>query len=224
MTHQTVRLTAALIIAAGTMGAASATAVTPSFDCKRAGTASERAICRIERLGFRDRALGQLYRRLMARLPAGQRAGLRKEQARWLAGRERACGAERVCLERRYEARIDALSRRAARTAGRSAFTGRYRATKGLGGYIYLIDMAGPRVMAELETVNPSTSHQCTMHMLTARLTGAVIRWSSPEARACVVTIVNKSGGVDVSGPPACQHHCGLSGFFSGFYRKGAAR
>lgn len=223
MTHHFARI-AALVIAAGIAGAAPARAVAPSFDCKRASTASERAICRIERLGFRDRALGQLYRGLMARLPAGQRAGLRKDQARWLAGRDRACGATRICLERRYEARIAALSRRAARTAGRGAFTGRYRATKGLGGYIYLIDMGGPSVMAELETVNPSTSHQCTMHMLNARLAGAVIRWSSPEARGCVVSIVNVSGGVEVSGPPACRVHCGVSGFFSGFYRKGAAR
>jgi uncharacterized protein YecT (DUF1311 family) len=221
MLRWTARIIALVIVTAA--AAAPARAIAPSFDCRRAASPSEHAICRIERLAFRDRALGRIFSHMMVRLRPGQRARLRREQARWIAERDRACGADRECLEKRYEARIAVLSGRAARLAGRSDFTGIFRATKGLSGYIYLIDLNGhpgrPNVMAELETVNPSTGHQCTMHMQKARRAGAVVRWASPEARGCVVTITNLRDGVEVSGPPACRYYCGASGFFSGFYR-----
>ena len=75
----------------------------PSFDCARAVTAVERAICADVELAVRDRALSLIYAGFPHHFPFG-RAG----QRRWLAERE-ACRSHE-CIRAAYDRRIAALA------------------------------------------------------------------------------------------------------------------
>lgn len=81
------------------------TRVAPSFDCARAGTQTEKAICRYDRLAELDRTLADTYTAFQGQLNADGRARLRAEQKSWLARRD-ACRADFLCLERAYEQRL----------------------------------------------------------------------------------------------------------------------
>lgn len=70
--------------------AATAPSPGPSFDCARAGTRVERAICADADLAAADRRLADLYRRQLA---TGDAAQLRRDQQDWLRQRNR-CESE----------------------------------------------------------------------------------------------------------------------------------
>ncbi|WP_460044556.1 lysozyme inhibitor LprI family protein [Pseudomonas sp. S2_H01] len=79
-----------------------------SFDCNKAGTADEKAICRDLVLNDKDVRMELLYsidRRFMG---MGARGALIDEQSDWLK-RRRACGAKTDCLNEQYDQRIAAL-------------------------------------------------------------------------------------------------------------------
>ncbi|UYN93159.1 MAG: DUF4163 domain-containing protein [Enhydrobacter sp.] len=82
----------------------------PSFDCARASTAVERAICEDAALGRADRDLAAAYAALGGRLNGAARDHLRQDQLRWIAARNDACAHDTdgiaVCLKNRYGARI----------------------------------------------------------------------------------------------------------------------
>jgi uncharacterized protein YjbI with pentapeptide repeats len=105
----------------------------PAFDCSRARSRAERAICAEDayELRYLDRSLGAVYRRAVAADPA-----VAVRQRAWLAERER-CAP--TCLPRMYEARIGELiagmgtpawarpGARALFVSGRTAFDGSFR-------------------------------------------------------------------------------------------------
>jgi uncharacterized protein YecT (DUF1311 family) len=82
----------------------------PSFDCARASTAVEHAICA-------DRALARLDRRVSEAYVAGltraadeaAKAAARRAQREWLAMRDKTCAAQADCLARVYADRLKAL-------------------------------------------------------------------------------------------------------------------
>ncbi len=84
------------------------TARAASFDCARARSTDERAICGNRVLEDRDVELSVLYGLIQKLVPMGSRDAIRREQAQWLAGRGR-CGADVPCLRRAYDRRIAAL-------------------------------------------------------------------------------------------------------------------
>ena len=77
----------------------------PSFDCARAGTATEGAICAVPALAALDRALDAAYR---AALPSGGDR-LRARQRAFIEDRDR-CGASAACLTARMRDRLAALT------------------------------------------------------------------------------------------------------------------
>jgi uncharacterized protein len=83
-------------------------AASPSFDCARAGTASEHAICASPTLSTLDRALADAYRAARAGAGADMRDRIRAEQIAWLRDRD-ACGADPACLAARMQERVAAL-------------------------------------------------------------------------------------------------------------------
>ena len=90
-----------------------ATPVKPSFACAPDQDTSEKAICNSQILAGLDRSVALAYRRARERTgdtPAGDEA-LRKEQADWIAERDR-CKADENCLILRMGDRIDALMQR----------------------------------------------------------------------------------------------------------------
>src|SRR5262245_63893848 len=78
------------------LGPASSPAYAQSFDCAKARTAVETAICADASLQAQDVQLAQTYARVLAALQARnpeKAAQLRDEQRRWVQERERSCAA-----------------------------------------------------------------------------------------------------------------------------------
>ena len=92
---------AALLLVGGRAQAA-------SFDCAKAGTPDERAVCADPGLGDLDSRLAGLLDLDEGTVAMGQRGDMQDEQAAWLRTRA-ACGAGRSCLRARYETRLKAV-------------------------------------------------------------------------------------------------------------------
>ena len=93
----------ALTLAAGTASAA-------SFDCSRARTPDEKAICANMALNDKDVRMSVLYDVNRHTMAMGGRGSLEDAQRQWLRDRK-ACGANRACLNRAYDRRLDDLDR-----------------------------------------------------------------------------------------------------------------
>lgn len=102
-----IALAVTLLIGQGVTPLAS-TAQAASFDCTRARSADERAICGNRVLEDRDVELSVLYGLITKLVPMGSRDSIRREQTQWLSQRGR-CGADIPCLRRTYDRRIAAL-------------------------------------------------------------------------------------------------------------------
>jgi uncharacterized protein len=74
-----------------------------SFDCLRAKTSTERAICGDEELSDLDEAFDVIFRGALS--DEGESQQIKTEQRQWLGVRN-ACGAGVECLRRAYESRI----------------------------------------------------------------------------------------------------------------------
>lgn len=96
-------LVVALGVSVGSLAEAS-----PSFDCRRASTASERAICASPRLASLDRALSAAYRQARRSAGGRLRSILLQDQRDWLSRRDR-CRTDRACLEIAMRERIAEL-------------------------------------------------------------------------------------------------------------------
>ena len=79
----------------------SASAAGPSFDCAKAASDSEQAICASPRLARLDADLAVAYRARLAREPA-----ILQQQRAWLRGRDAACAKEAGCLRAFMSARL----------------------------------------------------------------------------------------------------------------------
>lgn len=80
-----------------------------SFDCQKAGSATEKAICSDVTLARLDRALGDAYTQAIA--STGDGGGVERiqnEQRAWVKKRD-ACGGDLSCLTAAYDARLKAL-------------------------------------------------------------------------------------------------------------------
>lgn len=84
----------------------------PSFDCRKARTFVEKAICRSRTLSAKDRTMDGLYHNFIAEYREGGGEGtdispIVEEQRRWLARRDR-CRTS-ACLHAFYDKRIKDL-------------------------------------------------------------------------------------------------------------------
>lgn len=85
-----------------------ANAFAASFDCAKAATAVEKAICADNRLGRLDEVLAQNYRAMSAaNIGSGALANLRSTQRSWIATRNQCADAS--CIGKRYRERIDVI-------------------------------------------------------------------------------------------------------------------
>ncbi len=97
-------LTSALLGILGGSGAAAQA----SFDCAKAGTSVEHAICASAELSRLDRALAEAYAGARQGAGTAQRDAIRADQRRWLARRDR-CGGQPDCLANLMDRRIATL-------------------------------------------------------------------------------------------------------------------
>jgi uncharacterized protein len=98
-----------------------ASAQVASYDCAKAATATEHAICASPSLGRKDVIVASYYDLLLHLKPAIPGMAyrefddrLRGEQQQFLATRN-ACGADTACLEKHYDVRLAALRQTAVR-------------------------------------------------------------------------------------------------------------
>ena len=89
-------------------GAIPAQAAAPSFSCRGALRADERAICRSPLLSRQDRELSSAYLAIRHCKGMGGRDLFIGEQARWLKQRS-ACGSSTRCLSKLYSLRLAEL-------------------------------------------------------------------------------------------------------------------
>jgi uncharacterized protein len=98
------------------LGGASAVLLAPaqasaaSFDCRRAGTPTERTICANLGLNDRDVRMAQLYDIVRRLVPMGTRGAIMDRQAVWIRERNR-CGGNVNCIGQAYDRRIRELNR-----------------------------------------------------------------------------------------------------------------
>ena len=85
------------------------TAYTASYDCTRATTPTEIAVCDNPGLNRMDEDLAVQYRSLLNQLPPRRADALRDDQRSWLVARN-SCGADVRCLRARYEERLARLN------------------------------------------------------------------------------------------------------------------
>jgi uncharacterized protein len=79
-----------------------------SFDCSKAESADEKAICADRQLNDADVEMSVLYTQLKPLLGMGARGDMEDEQAAWLK-RRASCGNDRACVGKAYEDRIRQL-------------------------------------------------------------------------------------------------------------------
>jgi uncharacterized protein len=95
------------LVLAATLMASGAQAA--SFNCARARSPDELAVCATLTLNDQDVRLAQLYDITQHLVAMGARGAIQDAQQEWLQTR-RACGANRVCLQRVYTRRIGELN------------------------------------------------------------------------------------------------------------------
>ena len=84
--------------------AAARTAASPSFNCRHAGTRTEKLVCSSGGLAAKDRQMASIYYAAMANADAATRSHLRRSRDSFLVRRER-CATEE-CVTAVYNARI----------------------------------------------------------------------------------------------------------------------
>lgn len=81
-----------------------------SFDCKKAASADEKAICANLSLNDKDVKMVTQYDFLKGLFAMGARGELQDQQREWLKTR-RQCGGSVSCLNRAYDARLSQLNK-----------------------------------------------------------------------------------------------------------------
>ena len=92
----------------------SITAQAASFNCNKAGNATERAICSNSRLSEADVKLANTYNILMRLSKDYSRYDLKDEQMQWLRDRNQ-CGSRVACISEEYQYRQQQLENALAR-------------------------------------------------------------------------------------------------------------
>ena len=107
---------AALVTAFAVTGAHAA-----SFNCAKAKTADEKAICKTQALSDADVKMSTLFDVDTHLVAMGERGSIQDDQIAWLK-RRHACGANVTCLKSAYNDRIGALQDEFQSIASRGPF------------------------------------------------------------------------------------------------------
>lgn len=102
------RFTLCGALAASMFALAPTPAESQSFNCARASTPTERAICQNPMLGNLDEEMADIYQNVRARLSGNNRQVLIDEQRAWLRARDN-CGASVGCIQDAYNWQIGEL-------------------------------------------------------------------------------------------------------------------
>ncbi len=211
------RLALAAIVAAGLSAApAAAEDATPSFDCAKAATATEKAICDDFTLPWYDRQMAQAYKQALVMLGRVGEGELSSSQSAFLKRRD-ACGAATECIEEAYLTRFRELNALVAdpgfdvspfQTENGFAVAARY--PSGLAAlYVHAVSDAG---------------NVCFLQADDAKADGQAIHWSqnpNPDFYddACTIVATREGDTLTIASEgAACQDFCGLNATIDGAY------
>jgi uncharacterized protein YecT (DUF1311 family) len=91
-----------------------------SFDCAKAGTPTEKAICKDAAVSKLDEQVAAAFKAAQGLWPAGNWPGfIRNEQREWLKDRNGICKADAACLKEDYERRLTFLTHPSLKWMGR---------------------------------------------------------------------------------------------------------
>lgn len=100
--------------------AAPATTWAASFDCAKAGSPTEKAICKDAAVSKLDDHVAAAFKTAQGLWPAGNWSTfIRNEQRWWLKDRDRNCKADVACLKQDYERRLTFLTHPSLKWMGR---------------------------------------------------------------------------------------------------------
>ena len=109
---------AALVLLASLALASVASAA--SFDCAKAGTPAEKAICKDPAVSRLDEDVAAAFKTAQGLWPAGNwSAYVRNEQREWLKDRNAICKADAACLKQDYQRRLSFLTHPSLKWMGR---------------------------------------------------------------------------------------------------------
>lgn len=206
-----------------------------SFDCKKASTSVEKAICDGPFLADLDRIMDEVYRGVSAKLEGPKRAALTNVQNQWLQSRNTKCGRakpDQDCLSNLYKDRIVALAREwraAGGAATGSPISGRYTyREKGERGEMLLAEMPDGSVYVQVETVNANhrSPHSCSFNEKVKTRAGDVLEYTEPQtSKTCGLKIAVQGNRLTFSeSPKDCfelsRNYCGMHGFMLGNYTR----
>jgi uncharacterized protein len=87
--------------------------ISPGFDCSRASSKAEIAICANSELADRDRTLNELYKKLIGSSSKRDKPSIVKAQQDWVSRRDNCTDAElEACIQSLYDGRIVELRKR----------------------------------------------------------------------------------------------------------------
>lgn len=204
------RLLTAMLVLLGVASSAQAQGIVrPSFECARASTANERAICDSALLAWMDRQMATLYAAVRAR--DGDPAV--EAQRAFHRGLQR-CRGQAACLEREMLNRMDALARRLGAEG-----TGRYgwaTVDGGAGGALYLVAHPGEAVALSLLTHN--ASHTCEVETEALMVNQGRIEIATEIGQPpCVLSLRREGRSMTVDGD-ICPWFCGMRATLNGTY------
>jgi uncharacterized protein len=121
----------------------------PSFDCRKAASISEKAICANVTLSRLDFQLGRTWHTLLDAfdIDSGQETQMKQDQRAWIA-RRTTCGADADCIGKLYRDRLSALDG----TDPAHRFSGEYD-VKDVG--LFALYPIGDRYLAHVQTADP---------------------------------------------------------------------
>jgi uncharacterized protein YecT (DUF1311 family) len=192
-----------------TLAMGSGEAASPSFDCAKAATATEHAICASDLLSALDREMADAYRAARAGVGAGAKQQIREEQITWI-GQRNACGGDAGCLEARMRHRIAALRGETPAHASTGGLTGVYCARGG--NDMILVEDFGNAIEFDFLSVQGG-DHFCAAGRLRAVKSGSGY---TARQHGCSFRIVPQAGQLVFSSgnEPGCRDLCGARAAF----------
>lgn len=207
----------------------------PSFDCGKAASRVEKAICADRILAGYDRDLAAIYGALRAALDDQGKAALKSGQRAWLTGERNACEASKAtadltaeearifCLRAAYEGRLvrlaELLEQALDGAAPGAGWSGDYGYDDGnSAGDLRLLRL--PEGFAfQILTVSGPTAHLCDIAGVEMEEGPDLLFWRDPDAGQCSITFARGEAGIAVTST-ACQDLCGARGTFDATYTR----
>jgi uncharacterized protein len=185
----------------------------PSFDCRKAATVPEKAICANAELSRLDVQLSRTWKTLLnAFSDSGQRTRMKVDERAWIARREK-CGDDSNCIAKLYRDQISALTG----ADPDHRFSGVYE-VKDTGSFaLYPI---GNRYLVSIQTADPSDGRWTCELSGEAESSGDDLKISvegsvfQARLRDRETLIVGNTGSVSA----VALQFCGLNGTFAFSY------